>query len=125
MICSALKQALELSAAFRFDLTARWIPRGDNREADALSREPDPSDWGIKGTLLDRIISHFGVSIAADLFASDVNHVSGVFVSQFYTQGCAAVHALKLDWSKLLEAAGAGVAWVFPPPRCAGQALLA
>jgi hypothetical protein len=35
MICSALKEALEL-AAFGFDLTARWIPRGENTAADTI-----------------------------------------------------------------------------------------
>jgi hypothetical protein len=44
MICSALREALKLCAAFIFDITARWILRGENQEADALSREPDASD---------------------------------------------------------------------------------
>jgi hypothetical protein len=123
MICSALKEALELCAAFRFDLTARWIPRGENSAADELSREPDPSDWEIEKSLLARITGHFGVSISADLFASDANHVSSFFVSQFFTPGCAAVHALKQDWSELQRKSGEGTAWVFPSPRCAGQAL--
>jgi hypothetical protein len=52
MICSALKEALELCAACNFDITARWIPRGENQSADALSREPDTSDWGIDRELL-------------------------------------------------------------------------
>jgi ribonuclease HI len=46
MICSALKEALELTAAFRFDIAARWVPREENQAADALSREPDTSNWG-------------------------------------------------------------------------------
>lgn len=49
IICSALKEALELCAALRFDFTDRWIPRGENTTADKLSREPDPSDWGMIG----------------------------------------------------------------------------
>jgi hypothetical protein len=33
------------------------------------------------------------------------------------------VHALKRDWLQLMSVAGEGVAWVFSPTRCAGQAL--
>lgn len=123
MICSALREALELCAAFRFDITARRIPRGENQEADALCREPDASDWGIERKLLERITGHFAVRIAVDLFGSDANHVSSTFVSQYFTPGCAVVHALRHDWSKLMSEAGEGGAWVFPPTRCAGQAL--
>jgi hypothetical protein len=123
MINSALREALELCAALNFDITARWVPRGDNQEADALSREPDASDWGIERELLSQLLDHFGVRISIDLFASDANHVNRLFVTQYYTPGCLAVHALKQDWSQLMSIAGEGVAWVFPPTRCASQAL--
>jgi hypothetical protein len=123
MICSALKKALELCAALNFDITARWIPREENEAADALSRELDASDWGIEKGLLQKLISRFRVRIMIDMYASDAHHVSDNYVLQYYTPGCFAVHAPKQDWSKLLERAGADVAWVFPPVRCAGQAL--
>jgi hypothetical protein len=97
MICLALREALELSAALNFDITARWIPRKENEAADALSREMDASDWGIEKGLLQRLISHFGVRIGIDMYASDAHHVSSKFVSQYYTPGCFAVHAPRQD----------------------------
>jgi hypothetical protein len=115
LICSVLKEVVELCSIFRLDLTARWIPRTELQEADDLSREPDRADWGIQADLLTRITQHFGVRIALDLFASGVNHVCDKFVAQYYTPGCIAVHAFKLDWSELVGNEQEGITWIFPP----------
>jgi hypothetical protein len=123
LISSALKEALELSAAFEFDITARWVPREENQAADALSREPDASDWGIDPRLLSKIVNHFQIRIAVDLFASSAHHVCVDYVSQYYTPGCLAVHAFKQDWAGIQERVGDGVAWVSPPSKSASLAL--
>jgi hypothetical protein len=119
MISSALKRNLELSASKQFDLVARWIPK----EADALSREPDGTEWGISDDLLGKIVAEFRVIIKLDLFASCAHHVCSKFVSQFYTPGCCAVHALELDWAQLVNPEEEGVTWVFPPIKCASAVL--
>jgi hypothetical protein len=112
-----------LSAAFKFDITARWVPRGENQAADALSKEPDSSDWGIDPQLFSKILSRFRIRITVDLFASNAHHFCENYISQYYTPGCMAVHAFKLDWTEVLEQVGGGNAWIFPPGKSASVAL--
>jgi hypothetical protein len=88
-----------------------------------LSREPDGSDWGIAGNLLAEIVRKFGVVIKLDLFASAAHHVCDKFVSQFFTPGCFAVHALKLNWAEVADSGQKGVTWLFPPIKCASVVL--
>jgi hypothetical protein len=123
VIWSALKDVLELCSAFQFDLTARWIPRTRLQEADALSREPDATDWGIDKEILADITRHFQVRITLDLFASDAHHVCERFISLYYTPGSLAVHALKLDWNQFATGDPNEVFWIFPPAGCASLAL--
>jgi hypothetical protein len=42
-----LKAMFKISAELRSDVIAKWIPRENLVEADALSCLRDPSDWGI------------------------------------------------------------------------------
>lgn len=87
LIRSGLRKVLELCAKFDFDVVTRWVPRELLTEADARSREPDSSDWGIASGILQTLIRHFGVRIRIDLFASDPFHTTKRFVSKFYTPG--------------------------------------
>jgi hypothetical protein len=68
-----------------------------------------------------KILQHFGVRPTLDLFASDVNHVTEMFVSKFYTPGCVAVDATKQDWGLLAQSQD--VLWLFPPGRLVSVAL--
>lgn len=120
-INSALKKLVELSGRFDFDVTARWIPRDNLAEADALSREPDPSDWGLSTEVFRQVTCFFSRQPATDFFASDRAHVTRVFVSKFYTPGCAGVLAQSVDWSRLVPPGQC--AWVFPPPGLTSLAL--
>lgn len=120
-INSALKKVVELAGKFDFDVTARWVPRENLTEADALSREPDPSDWKLSPELFQQVIRFFSVQPTVDLFASGDLHVTTKFVSKYYTPGCAAVLAQALDWNTIIEPGQC--AWVFPPPGLAGLAV--
>ncbi|GAQ87420.1 reverse transcriptase [Klebsormidium nitens] len=121
LIRSALKQVLELCAEFRCDLVTRWVPREDLAEADALSREPDASDWGVSASVFRKLTEHFGVNPSIDLFASATFHVAERFVAKYYTPGCTAVHAMALDWRELVQAGES--AWIFSPVGLTTQVL--
>jgi hypothetical protein len=58
-----------------------------------------------------------------DLFASSAHRVCGAYVTQYFTPGCLAVHAFKLDWAAILGQLGDGVPWIFLPNRRASLAL--
>jgi hypothetical protein len=68
-------------------------------------------------------MEHFGVSITADMFASAANHVSSIFVAQYFTPGCSGVHALKQDWRGFQSGEQAGIVWIFPPLGCTSLVL--
>ncbi|GAQ90096.1 hypothetical protein KFL_005990025 [Klebsormidium nitens] len=121
LIRSALKRVLELCAKFRFDLVTRWVPREELAEADALSREPDASDWGISPSVFQKVTEYFKVKSTIDLFASDVFHVTRRFVSKYFTPGCTRVHALAQDWRELIPEGEC--AWIFPPVGITTQVL--
>jgi hypothetical protein len=111
-IHESLDRIFQLCTKFDFDVVARWVPRDTITEADELSRRLDASDWGISRNLFDQVCAWFGVRPTVDLFASDAHHVVDRYITPFFTPGCAAVHALKLDWQ---EVVGQGIAWIFPP----------
>lgn len=120
-INSALKKVVELNGNYDFDVTTRWVPRENLAEADALSREPDPSDWALSPAVFRDVTRFFAVQPAVDLFASGEQHVAAAFVSKYYTPGCAGVNAQAQDW-KILVLDGQ-CAWIFPPPGLAGVAI--
>jgi hypothetical protein len=94
-----LKGMFEICAEFRSDVIGKWIPRECLTETDALSRQPDPSDWGLAQELFIKVCKSLRVHPTVDLFASDAHHATEQFVSQYFTPGCMAVDALHLDWS--------------------------
>lgn len=116
-----LRQMFDLCLEAGCDIQAQWVPREHITLADAISREPDASDWGLDPAIVKAIIRHFNVRISADLFASATHHVSVNFVSKFYEPGCTAVQALRLDWRTILDVNQS--AWVFPPTPLTGAAL--
>jgi hypothetical protein len=120
-INEVLKGVFQLCCQRRFDVLAKWIPREHLTEADALSRLPDPSDWGISASQLLQVIEHFKVKPTVDLFASDIHHVAQRFVSKFFQAGCCAVDAIRQDWGSITQASD--VVWIFPPHRQVSLAL--
>lgn len=108
-----LEEVFRLCCQYDFDLVARWIPREELDEADALSRQPDGSDWALSPELFGQIQDFFGVRPTIDLFASDKCHLLEKFVSQFYTPGCCAVDATRIDWRK--TCGQEETAWIWRP----------
>jgi hypothetical protein len=94
-INGVLRRIFQLCSDNGFDVVAKWIPRDNLSDADALLRAPDHSDWGLSDEELRKVLKHFGVQPTLDLFASDVHHVADRFVSKFFTPGCTAVDATK------------------------------
>lgn len=115
-----LQRLFGLSVDFGFHVQGVWEPRERLELADALSREPDASDWGLAPLLLSQVCKRFGVRPSWDLFASDVHHTTDLFISKIYTPGCAGAQAFGLDWKQLV---GTRIAWVFPPLRAMSSAL--
>jgi hypothetical protein len=116
-----LRGVFQLCCRERIDVMAKWIPREDLDEADALSRLPDPSDWGLSASQLQKVLDHFRCSPTIDLFASDVHHVADRFISRFFSPRCSAVDATRQDWSAILDPSD--VIWLFPPHRQVSVAL--
>ncbi|GAQ82637.1 putative Reverse transcriptase [Klebsormidium nitens] len=111
----AVRQLFELCVEADFDIIAQWRPRAEMQEEDDLSKHQDSSDWGLGDSEVRRVLSHFGVEPAIDLFGSETWHVTERFVSLHLAPGAQAADAMRTDWSELL--APGDVAWVFPPVR--------
>jgi hypothetical protein len=120
LINEALRDLFHVSSELHCDVLVRWVPRETLSEADALSREPDATDWGIQPDLFAQICKRFDVKPSVDLFGSDSHHTATGFVSKVYVPGCIAVNAFRQEWDALAQG---GVAWVFPPTRAVSQAL--
>lgn len=117
-----LRHLFDLSIELGCSVQGVWVPREQLTEADAISREPDASDWGISPALFAQICKRFRVVPSWDLFASDTHHTSGKFISKLFSPGCAAAQAFTLHWGQLV---GSETAWVFPPLRAISAALSA
>jgi hypothetical protein len=116
-----LHEVFRLCYEFGFDLVAKWSPREELAEEDEMSRRPDPLDWALSAETFQQVVNHFGVGPSVDLFASDRHHVADTFVSRYYTPGCSAIDATKLDWRSLVDRGE--IAWLFPPLKCASLAI--
>jgi hypothetical protein len=119
-INEALRDLFRIRSELHCDVLARWVPRENLAAADALSREPDASDWGIQAGLYANICKRFGVQPAVDIFASDIHHQAPEFCSRIFVPGCKAIDAFRQDWAELLQSR---TAWVFPPNRAVSQSL--
>ncbi|GAQ88040.1 hypothetical protein KFL_003960010, partial [Klebsormidium nitens] len=116
-----LRRLFDLCTTLGCDVQARWVPRRNLTRANALSREPDSSDWGLALAVVGDVIRHFGVTPSLDVFASARHHVCPRFISRFYEPGCTAVQAMRTDWRAHLQ--NQEVAWVFPPAHLAHAAI--
>lgn len=119
-INEAIRKLFSISAMMQCDILAKWVPRDSIKEADALSREPDASDWGLAPEIYEQACQRFGVTPGVDLFASDSHHQAPIFVSRVFTIGCKGVDAFRLNWGEIV---GEQTAWIFPPLRAVSQAL--
>ena len=81
-------------------LNAQWIPRGENKDADELSRLADlldTDDWGLSSSFFKLLNNKFG-PFSVDCFANYYNFKVDKFFSLFLTPGTAGVNAFAFDW---------------------------
>lgn len=107
-----LRRLFDVCIEHECNVQGVWAPREQLADEDAISREPDASDWGLSPLLFGQVCKRFKVQPTCDLFASDAHHHTTTFVSRIYSPGCAAIQAFSQDWGQLV---GDGLAWVFPP----------
>jgi hypothetical protein len=119
-VAASLKEIFKLCSSHDFDVVAQWKPRDELALEDALSRVPDATDWGLAPRTCLDIIEEFGTP-CIDLFASDLWHVTPIFITPRFMPGCAAVNALHTDWRTLVPAGR--LAWIFPPVRAVPQVI--
>lgn len=88
-------------------LRALWIPGVDNKEADRLSRAPDPTDWEVTPLAFRLIDATFGPH-HIDRMASATNTKLARFNSRLFDPKAEAVNCFAQDWSP-------GLSYVAPP----------
>uniref|UniRef100_A0A7E4V160 Reverse transcriptase domain-containing protein n=1 Tax=Panagrellus redivivus TaxID=6233 RepID=A0A7E4V160_PANRE len=92
----------------RIQLTAIWIPRAANAEADAASREVDPDDWSLSTDMARWLMDTFG-KCECDRFASHRTNQLEKFMSRVPCPGSLAVNAFAFQWTSMTS-------WCVPPP---------
>ena len=84
------------------NLTLEWVPREENKTADAISRLPeilDTDDWGITDSFFRLLDNRWG-PFTLDCFANASNAKCPKFFSLFLTPGTAGVDAFSFSWDK-------------------------
>ena len=95
------KSTVDFCHEHDISLDVQWIPRGENKIADAISREPeilDTDDWGISPNFFQFLEKRYG-SFTLDAFANSYNNKVSKFYSLFNVPGSAGVNAFSYDWS--------------------------
>ena len=90
-------------------LSASWVPREKNQEADSLSRKGDNDDWGMQWWVFKMLDEKWGPH-TYDRFASSYNRKCDKFSSKFWCAGCSGVDALSQSWARENN-------WLVPPPN--------
>ena len=97
----------ELCMRFSIRLEMEWIPRGENEQADFISRIIDFDDWKIDPHLFEYFDSLWGPH-SVDCFASFYNAQIPRFFSRFWNPGSEAVDAFTVSWK-------GEICWWVPP----------
>ena len=108
----------QLCASYGISLCVQWIPREQNKEADALSRAPellDTDDWGLTEEFF-RILQNRWGPFSIDCFANYYNNKVERFYSLFLTPNAAGVDAFNFDWA-------GETCLLVPPVAVVGRAL--
>jgi len=91
-------------------LSSVWVPREQNRDADALSKVVDADDCMLDPAAFGAIHGMWG-PFAIDLFASHTTHQLPAYFSKDFTPDTCGVDAFAFDWHEY------GTAWAYPPFR--------
>ena len=84
-----------------------WIPRDQNKKADAISKELDTDNWSIDNETFFYIKSIYG-NFTVDRFADHVNNKVKTFNSKLYCPGTDSVNAFSCNWENDFN-------WLCPP----------
>ena len=92
-----------------------WLPREENKLADAISKHNDTDDWGIDYETFNYIQNKFG-TLEVDRFANYTNAKLKRFDSRFHCPGCESVNTFTANW-------GGSLNWLCPPISLVGATL--
>ena len=103
LLCHDLALKIDnLCKANSIVLNVQWIPRGDNVDADDLSRladRLDTDDWGLSLQFFQLLNNKFG-PFSVDCFANFYNNKVEKFYSLFLTPNTSGVNAFAFDWHR-------------------------
>ena len=101
--------------AFRIKLQVQWVPRDENSEADALSREIDFDDWGVSHEFFSFMNQLWG-PYSVDRFADNFNANLPIFNSKYWCPNTSHVDAFSVSWRYENN-------WLVPPITLIGRAV--
>lgn len=99
----------KLCRELNMHLSVEWISRGENVEADEMSRFDDPNDYMLDPSCFKYINKAWGPH-TVDCFASEqTRQYCSRYCSRYRNPGCESVDAFTVSWSKKSN-------WL-PPPQ--------
>ena len=96
-------------------LTAEWIPREKNDEADFLSRCSDSDDWSIADFVFQALEAQWGPH-TFDRFSCHYNAKCDKFNSRYWCPGTSGIDAFEQCWHFDNN-------WLVPPPRLVSRCI--
>ena len=87
----------QLCLANQIVISAQWIPRSLNEQADALNRYVDSDDWSINPSVFRWLQAKWGPYMI-NRFASLYNTELARFNSKYASPGCSGVDAFTQNW---------------------------
>jgi hypothetical protein len=116
-LCDILKDIFWLCMSAHILLQLVWVPRGENTDADELSKIEDRDDWCLNPRWFRECESRWGTH-TVDRFASDLNAQCPRFFSRFHCPGCEGVDSFGYHWGRPGERN-----WINPPFGLIGRVL--
>ena len=99
----------DLCSENEVNLKCQWVPRGNNVQADFLSRCTDSDDWSVEPFVFYELERMWGPH-TCDRFACSYNAKCEMFYSKYWCPGTSGVDAFNFPWLGENN-------WLVPPPR--------
>ena len=119
-----------LQVSREFTLKVRWVPSGENQEADDLSRPTADQYVRLEASKFAEVCAWASQIFNMDLMATPVSALTLPgetealpFYSQFHTAGCMGVDMLGQDLSKIPDSGIPCFGFCFPPTAMVGVVL--
>ena len=112
-------EAERASTELRVEPSYQWIPRENNGQADAVSREFDFDDWGIKDSVFNMLCKRWSEP-SIDCFADERNTKCSLFFSKDASPGSTGVDF----FCSASEGSLRQFLWCVPPPSFIGKFLV-